>query len=751
MNFFNSVSSSSEASVDSELEDEDKKMKEAKDDVKAAMSMSESDGNDDYGMLQEDVSTEEMVYQSSGNNVDRPRKSQRRTGTAKDESSLTLLGDICGDSVGANIDVATSSGQDQEENFICQASKNEWGPGSHLKEEEEGDGIFQVETRYSSVSSAHSVSSSLAPVYDDIQESFKRKADKRSSSTKKTSINLSKKRLKSDSNEPNSNGHGSNVEASDLKSKMDKELQLVLPKLSARDLKKLKLPTESLPEEVSSCPVTSPAEVSPPPPAETSPPPAEVSPHLPAETSPPPAEISPKKIKRERGDGGGNSGVDESPSHGRNCMKLSSRLGVDHSRKDAGSPRLKIKQELGKEESVRVVARHKDQVQGKSRVKVRKRAEKDGENHSSLSSEGFTSSNDDITISDVENVIPPCPSTTKSKSVTQEAMSSSGKSHSPKAKQSLEQSVLSSDSDFESMKPSMKKIACPSTTNHTPKSKCMTQVEVSSSSKNLTPRAKRSLDQSLLSPDSDFENMATSRKKRKVMQSCSSDDEELPATSPTLTVKVSRKATTLKGSVNLLGEGNAGAAMMDWESWDKDKTMGKVKSEFDAAEELDGTLMEDDKIKMQTTAFGESGIDDTLPSDNKNDNPLPGGSVSDDDPEPDDNDGIDSDNGPLVNESVDLVASASKTSPSRTSDPVTKRSSSIDPDSGDLAVDTSEAGKTKGDIFPSIISCTACGKDINWSTQIIHSHPRLEVLICQVSEGGVICMCRISTIWKCDG
>lgn len=43
-------------------------------------------------------------------------------------------------------------------------------------------------------------------------------------------------------------------------------------------------------------------------------------------------------------------------------------------------------------------------------------------------------------------------------------------------------------------------------------------------------------------------------------------------------------------------------------------------------------------------------------------------------------------------------------------------------------------GKEKAPGPPALVQCSACGKDINWRTQKVHAHPRLNVLTCQVSS-----------------
>jgi hypothetical protein len=44
-------------------------------------------------------------------------------------------------------------------------------------------------------------------------------------------------------------------------------------------------------------------------------------------------------------------------------------------------------------------------------------------------------------------------------------------------------------------------------------------------------------------------------------------------------------------------------------------------------------------------------------------------------------------------------------------------------------------GKEKAPRRPDVVMCCACGQHVNWREQKIHAHPRLNVIVCQVSEG----------------
>ena len=567
--------------------------------------------------------------------------------TVEESVSSTSLGEPGEDDVvGANIDITTSSNQDREEHYSGQVSDDGSRSSPLLKEEEiEGDDTsFLLEKKKSNMSFVNSGISSLAQVHRDLQKSLEKKSKYKKRMTK----DRQSKRIKveSDNNSHISSGCGSVMEPStELKSKLDKKkLQLVIPKIVSKNLISKQRSTSSV-------------------------------------TGLPTGEES--FLKVEEGNEDESSCGEECLVHDNAANELTPRSSLKYSQREEKSLRLSevqaIKQEENREGGVEVVVRHKDEVversQEEHQVEMTGR-EGRKRNRKSSSCDSFSSSDDDITISELESVIPSYPF---------------GKPHTPS-----------------------------------------TLVEFSSG-KNLIPRARRNLDLSVNS-DGDLDSTVV----KNSLQNCSIDDEDT-ATSPCLTVSVSRELTSLRKSISEPVEGDT-PPLMDWESWNKDKKKsGDIKLSDDSVlgngsggdddpvpYSLNNSLdqsSDKDKIGMQASRSESRDKDSVpIPGGSKNDDPFPDKTVLDGAGQR----GLSGDDENERNGGASLRSShsADVPVPSVDGDPQAR---------GGLKRNMSETSKTKGEDIPSVISCTACGKNINWSTQVIHSHPRLGVLICQVS------------------
>ncbi len=285
-------------------------------------------------------------------------------------------------------------------------------------------------------------------------------------------------------------------------------------------------------------------------------------------------------------------------------------------------------------------------------------------------------------------------------------------------------------------------------------------------------KAKRPISQSRQNSDSDFDETPQKKKRRKIMERCSSEDEERPIVTPSsLTVRVSRKAASLQ-LCSEEPEAEDTSTLMDWESWEQKK---KKASSYDASKfgKMSNATVakEDTKSAVKDASNGTNAIknaqnvveeandkareaidNNSVSKETSDNNSVSKEEASDSD------DNVDSDNygnnDPMETQDSNALSpivakEVSNKEESTNSSCTSRQASPEEPDlipfsnspsgSAEYTVtfegvkpDDEEVGSEQEE-FPTEISCTACGISIHWASQHVHNHPRLEVLICQVS------------------
>lgn len=538
------------------------------------------------------------------------------------------VSDVFGDIVAANVDITTSP---------------EPPKSQHSDRTEVRAGDIVIRFRSPSESSLSSVNSNMPRLVDDLQEGFNRKSNMlRQKKEKQTNIMLGKLRSRSTSIEPSFSERGSSLEpGSERESRgkvnLRKKPQVVVSKLNFGGIQK-KLATPLLP--LDSKPVTFVKdEVQ----SDSSEEFAGTRDSTPVMRSPVPRQSpreTPERVLRS-----GKTRV----------VKSESTKGGSMKKPDSSKGEKAIKAEESKAE--------KDTKKKKEGTPV-KMAKKEKKHTDSVSScDSFSSSNIDISITDVENVIPSCPSSAEETPV-------------PKSK----------------------------SRSTTPK--------IRSPVKRTPEKSKQVLSQSQLSSDSDFDETPVKKKRKKmVMQRCSSEDEERPVIQTTpLTVRFSCKGGSLKVSSEER-ECEDTSTLMDWESWNK-----KNKKKLETGASRSKAKGSEDMVKVTDDSDDSDGpcdADDQMETtDSKK--PLSG-----------------EQNGSEFKAPPENSISRS-TSPAVA--PVSGNSHSNTPsDCPEYTVSVTEVKPSEED-FPPEISCKACGRSIQWATQHVHNHPRLEVIICQVTN-----------------
>jgi len=256
--------------------------------------------------------------------------------------------------------------------------------------------------------------------------------------------------------------------------------------------------------------------------------------------------------------------------------------------------------------------------------------------------------------------------------------------------------------------------------------------------KTSTPQAKslvkkvgkRQLNESVMSSDSDF-NQTPSRKKRKklVMKRCSSEDEERPEVSVnSLTVRLNRKTASSTQVSSEEPEAENSLVHMNWESWEEEKKKKLLEH---------GTVKSEKKDRKPSESAVDAGDDNNV--DQHHSNEADDGIAMELSPSP--QEVVKSKDEAIRKESTSSLGK--KSSSSRGGSPevpiqmsAVKSRSNTPEGSVEYTVSVREVKHDEEEgkkDFPAVINCIACGRSIQWASQQVFNHPRLAVIICQVT------------------